>query len=136
MLEKESPLQALGRRPSLHAFLLDPNPLAACTCSRLLSLQLQWLTQSNCCAARLLAGVPETPTIDTSSGGLSSATITWSASPTTAYYMVELLDKGVVKKSARVKSRWVLALEERRQQHHQSARPHKARSCSGLCGSK
>ena len=54
----------------------------------------------------LPSGVPTTPSITASGGGLSSANITWSASPTTAYYLVELLYQGVVKKSARVDHRW------------------------------
>lgn len=53
----------------------------------------------------LPAGVPATPEITASGGGLSSANVTWSASPTTAYYLVELLSQGVVKKSARVEHR-------------------------------
>ncbi|PRW20837.1 Ig-like domain repeat [Chlorella sorokiniana] len=47
-------------------------------------------------------GVPATPTGITADGGLSSATINWSASATSAYYLVELLAANVVKHSARV----------------------------------
>ncbi|PRW20918.1 fibronectin type III domain-containing [Chlorella sorokiniana] len=47
-------------------------------------------------------GIPATPGSVTPNGGLSSATIAWSASPTSAYYLVELLYQGVVKKSAQV----------------------------------
>ncbi len=59
------------------------------------------------------AGVPTTPTITASGGGLASANVTWSASPTSAYYLVELLYQGVVKKSARVEHRWAAATRRR-----------------------
>ena len=51
------------------------------------------------------AGVPATPSNVAATGGLSSATITWDASATSAYYLVELLYQGTVKKSARVQHR-------------------------------
>lgn len=51
------------------------------------------------------AGVPTTPVVTASTGGQSSATITWDASATSAYYLVELLYQGTVKKSARVQHR-------------------------------
>lgn len=51
-------------------------------------------------------GVPATPAITASRGGATTASATWSASPTSAAYVVELLLAGVPKKSARVEHRW------------------------------
>lgn len=50
--------------------------------------------------------MPVTPVITASSGGLTTTSVTWSPSPTSAYYLVELLFGGVAKKSARVEHRW------------------------------
>lgn len=52
------------------------------------------------------AGVPATPNITSFGGGLASANLSWSASPTSAYYLVELLFGGEVKHAARVAHRW------------------------------
>ena len=101
-------MHACGYKPtcSLH---VQPAPLQPAT---ELAAATWHGSFNNCRAASLLAGVPPTPSITASSGGQSSATITWSASPTTAYYLVELLSQGVVKKSARVEHRCAVAIEE------------------------